>query len=202
MSTPLQNVSRETLERLRAFESLAKKWSPRINLVSRADRDAIWERHILDSIQIYECAPTPVTRWLDLGSGGGFPGIVVAILADADDVTTQVTMIESDSRKAAFLRAALRETGVSGTVINERLESVSPNAAHVVSARALANLSSLLGMCERHLAPGGLCLLPKGATWRRELTDANRTWTFQYDVVTSKLDPNAAILKIKELSRA
>lgn len=202
MNALLQNVSRETSDRLHAFESLVKKWSPRINLVSRADREAIWERHILDSIQIYDCAPAPVTSWLDLGSGGGFPGIVIAILANADNDTTKVTMIESDARKAAFLRAALRETGVPGTVINERLESVAPIGADIVSARALASLDVLLEMCARHLAPEGVCLLPKGASWRRELAEANRAWTFRHGVVTSKLDPNAAILSIKELSCA
>lgn len=202
MDDLFRDVSRETIEKLRIFESLVAKWTPRINLVSRRDADVVWERHILDSVQMYHLAPKPFDHWLDLGPGGGFPAVVVAIMASERAGENKVTMIESDARKAAFLRTALRETGVAGDVVNERIENAKPMDADVISARALADLSSLFDMAMPHLRPGGVCLFAKGAKWREEVANANRQWSFDCAVATSKLDPNAAILTIKELSRA
>lgn len=194
------NVSRETSERLERFAALLSKWNPRINLVSRSSLEQLWTRHIVDSIQLFRCVQ-PVGHWVDLGSGGGFPGMIVAILAAGECPELRVTLIESDQRKSAFLRTAARESGVACTVIARRIEQVEPQHADVLSARALADLSTLLGFAERHMRGGGVALFPKGVTWRKECDAARQQWKFDAEPITSMTEPEAVILKIKGVSR-
>jgi len=194
------NVSRETLDRLKLFADLLVKWNRRINLVSRNSQTDLWERHIADSIHVFRAAPA-AGHWVDLGSGGGFPGMIVAILAADVSLDTKVTMIESDQRKAAFLRAAARETGVTCNVISDRIELVAPQQADVLSARALADLSDLLEHADRHLIPGGVALFPKGVTWQKEVDEAQRRWCFEVEAIKSLTKLGAAILKITGVSR-
>ncbi|GHF35395.1 16S rRNA (guanine(527)-N(7))-methyltransferase RsmG [Seohaeicola zhoushanensis] len=195
-----RNVSRETSERLDIYESLLIKWNPKINLVSRNSLAELRSRHFADSLQIYDLAP-PEGHWCDLGSGGGFPGLIVAIRAAEAPNPRPVTLIESDQRKAAFLRTAAREMGVACKVLSERIELAEPQNAQVLSARALAELSVLLGFAERHLAPEGLALFPKGASWKKEVDNARREWSFDCQPITSETEPAAAILSIKGVSR-
>jgi len=190
------NVSRETLERLDLFANVLVKWNARINLVSRNSISELWVRHIADSASVFFAAPLG-NLWADLGSGGGFPGIVVAILAAEQRPETKVVLIESHERKAAFLRTAVRETGITCDVVALRAEASPPQNADIVSARAMAELSVLLGYSERHLAKGGTALFPKGVTWQKELDAARVQWHFDVDVIESQTMPGAAILKIK-----
>ena len=196
------NVSRETTERLDTFAALISKWSPRINLVARGSLDHLWRRHFEDSAQLFALAPERFSGWLDLGSGGGFPGAVIAILAAEKRPNARITLVESDQRKAMFLRALTRETGVKLTISAKRIEALKPQAADVVSARALASLPSLLDHAARHLAPGGTALFPKGARFAEELAIARKTWSFREEIVPSVTDKEAAILKIGEIERA
>jgi len=198
----LPDVSRETEERLNTYVALLEKWTPRINLVSRASLPQLRTRHVADSAQLYELAPHPVGHWADLGSGGGFPGLVIAILARETGSPARVTLVDSDARKSAFLRTVIRETGAVATVRTERIEEAAPLGADVLSARALADLPKLLGFALRHLAPGGTALLPKGVTWREELEEAQRKWQFTHRVDTSRADPDAIILRVTGVSRA
>ena len=195
------NVSRETSDRLRLLADLLVKWNPRINLVSKSTVETLWTRHILDSAQIFDLVPHPVDHWVDIGSGGGFPGLVVAILAAEKDRGQETTLIESDQRKCAFLRTVLRETGVPATVLTKRIEAAEPQNADVLSARALADLSQLCAFAERHLQKGGVALFPKGVTWQKELRQAEESWSFSYDVVTSKSEPEAVVLKLGDIRR-
>jgi 16S rRNA (guanine527-N7)-methyltransferase len=194
------NVSRETLKRLRAFEALVRRWTQKINLISKGSVSEIWDRHIEDSQQIYGLAP-PFTRWVDLGSGGGFPGIVIAILAQEKHPGSTVTLVESDQRKCAFLRTAIRELDLPAHVVAKRIESIEPLGADVISARALADLTVLLSFAERHLAATGTALFPKGARWQQEESDARLVWSYDSEAITSKTDPSAAILRIKDIGR-
>ncbi len=200
MTAPVLDVSRETMHRLEAFEALLIKWNAHINLISRASLEDLWHRHILDSVQAYQVAPTGMT-WADLGSGGGFPGLVVAILAAEQQPDMSVTLIESDQRKSEFLRAAAREVGIACKVLPERVEAADPQGADIVSARALGDLSVLLGYAERHLAKDGTALFLKGVTWQKELDTARLEWRFDFDVIESRTMPGAAILKLKGVSR-
>lgn len=194
------SVSRETFERLKIYVDLLERWNPKINLVSRNSLKDIWTRHILDSVQVFRCAES-VSHWGDLGSGGGFPGMVCAIMAIEAAPDTQFTLVESDQRKSAFLRNVARECGVKCTVTSRRIEAVEPLHADVLTARALADLKTLMSFCDRHLAPDGMALLPKGATWKKELADARKEWKFEAEPITSLTEPQAVILKIKGVTR-
>lgn len=195
------NVSRETSERLKTLAALLVKWNPRINLVSKSTIAELWTRHILDSAQVFDLAPAKTDHWVDIGSGGGFPGLVVALMADETNAPQKVTLIESDQRKCAFLRTVLRETGVEATVLTKRIEQADPQDATVLSARALADLSLLFDFADRHMGKDGLALFPKGANWQKEVAAAKESWSFQVDAIQSKTEPQAVILKIGELQR-
>ncbi|WP_170334299.1 16S rRNA (guanine(527)-N(7))-methyltransferase RsmG [Ruegeria arenilitoris] len=194
------SVSRETFERLETYVDLVQRWNPKINLVSRNSLKDIWARHILDSVQVYRCAGTYKT-WADLGSGGGFPGMVCAIMAIEEAPDAKFTFVESDQRKSAFLRSVARECGANCAVISKRIETVVPLQAEVLSARALADLKALLSFCDRHLGKTGIALLPKGASWKKELEAAREQWNFECEPITSLTEPQAVILRIKGVSR-
>ncbi|MGV6804784.1 MAG: 16S rRNA (guanine(527)-N(7))-methyltransferase RsmG [Ruegeria sp.] len=194
------NVSRETFERLEAFVYLLKKWNPKINLVSRNTLSEVWFRHVQDSVQVFRLVD-PKPHWVDLGSGGGFPGLVCAILGAEASPNTKFTLVESDQRKSAFLRTVIRETAVNCSVISRRIEAVEPLNADILSARALSDLSRLLFFCDRHLRKDGVAVFPKGATWKKEMFTAQQEWNFTTETANSLTDPQAVILKIKGVSR-
>jgi 16S rRNA (guanine527-N7)-methyltransferase len=195
------DVSRETLEKLEHYAALLKKWNPRINLVAKSTLDDLWTRHIVDSAQLNQMAPHPVRHWVDLGSGGGFPGLVIAIMALETGSPTNVTLVESDARKSAFLRTVIRETGAKASVITDRVEEIAPLFADVISARALADLPTLLGFVERHLAPSGVALFLKGQAWEKELSAAQEAWKFDHQVAKSITEEGPVILRISGVSR-
>jgi 16S rRNA (guanine527-N7)-methyltransferase len=170
-------ASPQALARLQTLLALLRKWNPAINLVAPSTLADAWNRHVLDSAGLVNIV-SPPAHWADLGSGAGFPGLVVAILLHDRAPDTKVTLVESDGRKAAFLRTVAQATGVAVTVIADRIESVPPLGAQVVSARALAPLDRLLPMAQRHLAPGGTCLFPKGVRVAEELASVAGTWSF------------------------
>lgn len=196
------DVSRETFERLETYADLLRKWNKSINLVSPGTLDALWERHFLDSAQLLDLMPENATRWVDLGTGGGFPGLIAAILAAERATSVRVTCVESDQRKATFLRTVVRETGIEADIVTKRIEGADPQNADVVSARALAPLPQLLWYAERHLAPTGTGLFLKGVDHAREIEEALETWTFRADTYPSRTNPDAVILKIGDLGRA
>ncbi|WP_323775522.1 16S rRNA (guanine(527)-N(7))-methyltransferase RsmG [Leisingera sp.] len=194
------DVSRETLYRFEVFEQVIRKWNPKINLVSKSSLDHLWMRHIVDSVQVFRCSDS-VEHWVDIGSGGGFPGLIVALLA-ADEVPgMRVTLIESDQRKSAFLRTAARECGAKVAILTDRIERARPQEADVLSARALADLTTLLGFSERHLSPAGVALFAKGESWKKEVDNARQQWQFDVEPVKSLTEQEAVILKIREVAR-
>lgn len=195
------DVSRETFLKLKTYVDLIIKWNPKINLVSKSTLDNIWDRHIEDSLQVYFQADTPVGTWLDIGSGGGLPGLVVAIMAKESAPDLKVQMIESDQRKSVFLRTVIRELSLNATVETQRIEKALPANANILSARALADLSDLLGFAEAHLNQGGYCLFPKGKSWKNEVKKAEESWRFDYDVFKSVTDADAVVLKVREVER-
>ncbi|WP_319825196.1 16S rRNA (guanine(527)-N(7))-methyltransferase RsmG [Thalassovita sp.] len=201
MSDLLKNVSRETAERLKAYADLLQKWNPRINLVARSTLPDLWERHFLDSAQVFSLAPEAFDSWVDLGSGGGFPGLVCAILAQEQNPVSKFTLVESDARKSVFLRTVIRETGLSAIVLSDRIEALSPLQADVLSARALADLATLLSFSERHLGKAGVALFPKGVNWQKECQVARTSWKFECETFNSATEPGAVILRIGGISR-
>lgn len=195
------DVSRETFDALKAYEALVQRWTPAINLVSKSTVAQLWDRHIADSAQVFAYCPESTRSWVDLGSGGGFPGLVVAILAKEFRPELHVTLVEADLRKATFLRQAAQSLGLAATVRSERIESLPPLAADVLSARALAALPDLLAYAEKHLRPGGVAIFPKGARFQDELQAARAFWDFNVDSRPSLSEGDAAILVIRNIQR-
>ncbi|QIZ82561.1 16S rRNA (guanine(527)-N(7))-methyltransferase RsmG [Thalassovita gelatinovora] len=187
------------MDRIERYAGLLEKWNSSINLVARSTLENLWNRHIIDSAQMFQYAPKGARNWVDLGSGGGFPGIVIAILAAEHGSEMQVTLVESDTRKVAFLRTVIRETGINALTINERIENISSLQADVVSARALADLTTLLNFADHHLAKNGVALFPKGVNWEKELKDACQTWRFSCQRFKSETDAGAVILRIEDI---
>ena len=196
-----RSVSRETMARLQIYEALLRKWNPAINLVSRSTLGDVWRRHFVDSAQIYDLAGKRWAAWADLGSGGGFPGLVIAIIAAESRLDAKIILVESDRRKATFLRTVARETGVKLEVVVDRAESLAPLDVDILSARALAPLDRLMVFAERHLSPTGVALFPKGVNHAGELRQALEGWRFSYDATVSETDPAAVVYAIKGISR-
>ena len=196
------DVSRETRADLEIFAALLRKWQASINLVAPNTIDHVWDRHIEDSLQLLPLVPETARTFVDLGSGGGFPGLVLAIAFKTIRPEAHMTLIESDSRKGAFLTEAIRTTGANAQVIAARIDDAAPAAADVVTARALAPLPRLLGFAARHLAPEGTALLQKGARVHEELAAAGADWHFDYALYPSHTSEDGVILQIWELSDA
>ena len=196
------DVSRETQEALRAFCDLVAKWTKKINLVAPGTVPELYERHALDSLQLMRFAPNGARLWADLGSGGGFPGIVAAIALKSAGQGTAVHLVESDQRKAAFLRTASRELDLNCTVHAKRIEDVAPLGADVVSARALSPLPLLLAQMQRHAAQGAVFLAPKGRRYREEVAEARESFAFDLEEHPSMTDPEARILVLTGVSHA
>lgn len=194
-------VPRETLGPLHELADLVTHWNRRINLVSRAEAADLWRRHILDSAQLFPLAPADARTWLDIGSGAGFPGLVCAIRARCEGRATPFTLIESDTRKAAFLREAARRLDLDATVLDRRIEDVRLPPQDVISARALASLDRLLAYADPFCHPGTRLLFPKGRQADSELTLARRDWHSRVVRVPSRTDPEATILQISEVRR-
>lgn len=192
------NVSRETEKLFNSYADLIRKWNPAINIVASATIPDLESRHIEDSSQVFTLSRPKHGNWLDLGSGGGLPGVVVAILAKNDPLT--ITLVESDKRKAAFLSTVKRELGLKNLSVKSiRIEVLNAGNYRFVSARALAALDKLMPTLNRQLAQDGEAWLMKGRSWKAEVEAARRSWSFDLDSFTSVTDPEAAILKLRNI---
>lgn len=194
----MSDVSRET-EALAAYAALIRKWNPTINLVSPLTLEQLETRHIADCAALADISRDSSGSWVDLGSGGGLPGVVIAILRP----DLPVTMVESDKRKGSFLRAAIRELGLKNAeIISQRIEDLDGLKAANISARALAPLPQLMAYVVRHLGDGGRAWLMKGRNWQAELAEARRDWIFDLKTHPSATDADAAILEITRIGHA
>jgi 16S rRNA (guanine527-N7)-methyltransferase len=193
-------VSHETELRLDLFVNLFLRWQSAVQLVAKSTLPILWTRHIADSLQLVALAPD-ARVWADLGSGGGFPGLVVAI-AIADQPGALVHLIESDTRKAAFLREAARVTGAPVKIYAERIESAAERIGRVdiVTARALASLSQLIEFARPLLSDGTRCIFLKGQDVDRELTEAAKSWSIQSTIQPSLTDPRGRIVIVERVA--
>lgn len=190
----LAEVSRETKLRLGEFVGLLLRWSEKLNLIAASDRDMIWLRHVADSLQILPFLDKREPPFVDLGSGAGFPGLVLAVASGC-----HFHLVEADRRKAAFLREAARLTGAPVSVHVARIEAMELPPASVVTARGLAPLPKLLGLAQPFLRPDGILVALKGKTAAQELTAARAEWHMRVVVTPSHTDPAASILCISDL---
>ena len=195
-------VSRETWERLEQFVDLLLRWQRSTNLVASSTIPQVWTRHVADSLQLVALAPD-ARRWIDLGAGGGFPGIVIAC-ALAGKPGAEVHLVESVQKKAAFLRAAASELALSAIVHAQRIEDFVPATTErfdVATARALAPLDRLIGSAIPLLKRGAVGLFPKGQDVEAELTQAAKSWTIEVDLVPSRTDPRSRIVRVRHASK-
>jgi 16S rRNA (guanine527-N7)-methyltransferase len=191
--TLFPDVSRETWGRLDVLVAQLAKWQKTINLVASKSLDEVWTRHIADGLQILDIAPASAKIFVDLGSGGGFPGLVLAA-GLAERPGAHVHLVESDQRKCAFLREAARAMNVPATVHNERIESALaawPHGGDVVTARALAPMKKLLELAYPLLKAGTVGIFPKGQDVESELTEATKCWSFSIELVPSRTESAA-----------
>lgn len=192
-------VSHETESRLDLFVNLFLRWQQVVQLVAKSTLPTLWTRHIADSLQLVALAPD-ARLWADLGSGGGFPGLIVAI-ALAGRPGAMVHLIESDTRKAAFLREAVRITQAPASVYNERIESVAERigTVEVVTARALAPMDKQLLLAYPLLSTGARGLFLKGQDVDSELTEAAKSWSIDYSIQPSLTDPRGRIVLVNRV---
>jgi 16S rRNA (guanine527-N7)-methyltransferase len=192
------DVPRETYQRLEAFIALLAEENERQNLVSRASLEHVWSRHILDSAQLLRFAPEGAETWLDLGTGAGFPGLIVALLH-----RSRVTMVESRRLRAEFLARAAATLGVADKVeiVCGRIETLPPSAFDVISARAFAPLDRLLALAAPFSTPRTRWLLPKGRTAKSELAAAQASWQGDFRLEPSVTDPDARIIIAERVHR-
>jgi 16S rRNA (guanine527-N7)-methyltransferase len=193
-------VTPDVLDRLTVYLGLLAEWRERINLVGRSTLADPWRRHILDSVQLFPLLPPGTDTLFDLGSGAGFPGLVLALLTDGKTVPF-VKLIESDSRKCGFLRHVIAATGARATVINARAEQLPARPAAVITARAVAPLPRLLDFARPLIGKSTVCLFLKGAAVERELTESARSWHMQVMRVASLSDPAGTVLKLQGIAR-
>ncbi len=195
-------VSRETIEDLKLFVAELLRWNKRINLIGRGTEADIWTRHILDSVQLW-----PLTsrhsgdNWVDLGSGAGLPGLVLAVVAKHLKVAAAISLVESDTRKGVFLSAMKHQLGLNVSILSGRIETIAPLKADIITARALAPLPVLLSLVDRHVVDTADLLFPKGKGYQSEVDAAKVAWTFDMDVTRSIAEPEAVILRISGLKR-
>jgi len=189
-------IDAAALDRLRAYADLLTTWQRRINLVGARTLEDLWRRHMLDSAQLFPLLPAGTQSLLDLGSGAGFPGLVLAILG-----VPNVHLVESDARKCAFLQEAARLTGTSVAIHRRRIEAIEPFPVDVITARACAPLSKLLGFVEPFLSPSTICVFPKGRKADEELTDSQKNWMIETTRIPSLSDPGARILILEDIRR-
>ena len=197
-----QNVSRETIALLKDYQALIGKWNSSINLVAKGSLPDLWNRHILDSVQIYQFSTQAAKSWVDIGSGGGLPGLVIAILAREDRPSLHVTLVESDQRKSVFLRTVVRELGLNATVLASRVEELSMGEVDIISARALASLDALFELTIGITNVRTKFLFMKGRQYKEEITQAHTNWSFEVAPHPSITDPESRILEIEGLRRA
>jgi 16S rRNA (guanine527-N7)-methyltransferase len=195
----LLSVSRETEERLAAFAELLNRWRHKTNLISNATFPSVWTRHIADSAQLTALAPK-AKRWVDMGSGAGFPGLVIAIQL-ADTPGAIVHCIESDGRKCAFLREATRATGAAAVIHPERVEAIEPKslgAVDAVTARAFAPLPLTLKLARPWMERGAIAVFPRGESAMDQIAALPEAWAYAIETLQSVVNPKAAILRIRQ----
>ena len=186
------DVSRETLERMKRYGDLLAKWNERVNLVGKSTMTDMWRRHMLDSAQLFPRLPPETGRLVDLGSGAGFPGLVLAIMGVPD-----VHLIEANARKCAFLREAARVAEANVTIHDNRIESSPGLDADVITARALAPLPVLLKYAEPHLMPNSVCLFLKGVSVDEELTEIRKLWNIRENTYPSITNTDGVIVRLE-----
>lgn len=196
------NVSRETIEKLHKFVKLLTDWNQKMNLVSRNSLDCVWERHVLDSVQLIKYIPSSINHLLDIGSGSGFPAVVLAVLMQEKMPQAKVTMVESIAKKTLYLKDVCEKLGLNNVnVINSRVESISLSAPDIITARAVASLEVLCGYAAKIGSNNTESLFLKGRSYETELTEAQKNWKFNLQIYPNNYCDDGVILKLSKLRK-
>ena len=190
------DVSRETIDNLNVYVDILRKWNTTINLVSKGSITDVWKRHILDSAQLFKFVTHDMEKWLDIGSGAGFPGLVIAILAKGRFTNLQVTLIESDKRKCVFLNEVVRELDLNVKTLSKRIEDCPPHDADVISARALTQLENLLSYFTFHGRYNCKGLFLKGKKIKSDIESVKNIDMFKIKLSPSEVDRTGYIIEV------
>ena len=193
------NVSRETQNNFCEYETLLSKWNKKINLVSKNSLVDIWERHFIDSGQIINHVDASGKRWVDVGAGAGFPGVVVALLLKDRKIDCDVILVEKNTKKVFFLLEVIRKLDLNVKVVNKNISSIEPLNADILTARAFSELKELIDVSHRHRKEEGVCLFLKGENYRSEIDKTLNYWFFDYDVVDSLTNSYGKIIRVKKI---
>ena len=193
------NVSRETLNNFCEYENLLCKWNKKINLVSKKTLVDIWDRHFLDSAQIINHVDASEKRWVDVGAGAGFPGLVVALLLKDRKIDCDVVLVEKNAKKVFFLNEVIRKLDLNVKVVNKRVDCIDPLNADILTARAFSELKELIELAYRHRKERGICLFLKGENYRSELDKTLNYWFIDYDVFDSISKSFGKIIRVKKI---
>jgi 16S rRNA methyltransferase gidB len=197
----IYNVSRETKEKIEAYKTLVLEWNCKFNLISKSSVEHIWERHILDSVQLYKYIRPTDKILLDLGSGAGFPGMVLAIMAKQLNPELSINLVESIGKKTLFLNAVKDELKLNVNILHDRIENIKMKNVDIITSRALAALSKLLDYSKPFCKTETNLIFPKGEHWADEIETAQKQWYFKYKTENSATDKFGKILCISELRR-
>ena len=197
----IYNVSRETKEKIEAYKTLVLEWNCKFNLISKSSVEHIWERHILDSVQLYKYFRRTDKILLDLGSGAGFPGMVLAIMAEQLNPELSINLVESIGKKTLFLNAVKNELKLNVNILHDRIENIKMKNVDVITSRALAALSKLLDYSKPFCRTETNLIFPKGEHWADEIETAQKQWYFKYKAENSATDKLGKVLCISELRR-
>jgi len=194
------NVSRETIAKLKTYESSLVEWQNKFNLVSKSSLETAWNRHFLDSVQLWEYIPENARTMLDFGSGAGFPGMVLAIIAAEKQKELKISLVESIRKKTLYLKAVKELSGVSVNIINDRIENLSPQVADVITSRAMSKLENLFAYAYRFTNKNTVMIFPKGKSYSEEIKEAQKKWRFNCEIKDNLFDNEGKILVINNLS--
>lgn len=195
------NVSRETITDLEAFQNLVLEWNNKFNLISKSSEKDIWNRHIIDSLQLVDFIEKKDNVLYDFGSGAGFPGIVLAIYAKHNSLNWQITLVESIRKKANFLNEIKNKMNLNIKIINDRIENLKIKKADIITSRALASLEKLFEYVLPFSKKDTQLIFPKGASWQAELEKTQKNWSFIYKKYPSITNKESVILFVKNLRR-
>lgn len=195
------DVSRETFDKLEQYEASLSEWQQKFNLVSNSSLEDAWNRHFLDSVQIFKFIPEDAKTLYDFGSGAGFPGMVLAVIAGEKTPYLKISLIESIGKKTLYLNEVKNITRVNVDVLNQRIENIAPKKVDVITSRAMASLKELLEYTNKFFSKKTKCIFLKGRSYAEEINEAKKTWSFNFEVVKSQTSDEGVILIITNLLR-
>lgn len=195
------NVSHETIEQLKLYLSLLTEWQTKFNLVSNSSLEDAWNRHFLDSAQLFQYVPQSAKTLIDFGSGAGFPGMVLAIIAKEKTPYLKISLVESIKKKTMYLNEVAKQTNTNVIIINDRIENLKKTKYDVITSRAMTALKDLLNYAEPFCHKDTTCIFPKGKNYATELSEAHKLWRFKCHIESNEMSDEGKILVITDIAK-